>query len=205
MKYIYMPDTYNYNLINQNFKNEEDFINAQVKYRMEIEKIIKNYIDFTNIDKYIKSKNIEVPKVLDKEYNFYHKYSTLGSDYIYLRNNYHVENLSTEELEYLINSSNIESNFFNKTIKKVMFENNTFFGSATDENLVSSNSLIFEFSYDQTKCKDLEQLHKIKEIIKDISEKIKTNMKNLFNLNCSFIIYNSIPDYYYNEQNNLIK
>ena len=98
MEYIYIPDSYNNNLMKEKFKNEEEFLNTQVLYRQKFESILEQYIDFNLIDRVIKNKNINIPTIEDTKYNFYHKYSTLNSKYIFLRNNFDVENLTKEEI-----------------------------------------------------------------------------------------------------------
>lgn len=201
MRYIYLPDSYDYNLINLKFNDFKEFVDLQVLYRNCIEKILMSNISFIKLEEYILSQGVDIPKVDDKEYNFYHKYSTLGSDYIFLRNNIHIERLSREELERLKSNSNLDINFYLETIAKVLFEagDETFFGPAIAENSVKSNSLVFEFSFDQSKCSSLGQLNKIHEIIEKIFKMMDKELKEKLNLESSFIIYRAIPDYYYSD------
>lgn len=206
MKYTYIPNSYNPKTIESKFKNEEDFVAVQVLYRHGLEELIKKFIDFKQLDEYILLKKVIVPKVEDKEYNFYHKYSSLESDYIFLRNNFHVENLSEEEIR-MLREGDINGNvdFFASTLANVLFEDgtNTFFGPPSDSTEVNSQSVVFEFAYDQTVCTDLGQLRDIEQIGKEVFKQIEEYMKKFFNLPTSFLVYKSIPDLYYREVENV--
>lgn len=202
MKYIYVPDSYNSSMIETKFQNEEEFLSMQVLYRKYFESLLRRFIDFKQIDEYIQKKQVVIPKVRDGEYNFYHKYSNLESDYVFLRNNFHVENLSSEELEFLKKSSTANDvDFLRQTFSRVIFEEGdaTFFGTPSSSTEVKSKSVVFEFAYDQTECVDLKQLKAIEEIMREVFTQIEEYMKKCFNLPVSFLVYKSIPDLYYRE------
>lgn len=198
MNYVYIPDSYNNNLIKEKYKSEEEFLNIQILYRQKFESILKKYIDFKSIDIVIKNKNINIPEVEDTEYNFYHKYTTLDSKYVFLRNNFHVENLTKDEIKRLLTNDINDVTFFNSTLSKVIFEDGdeTFFGIPTDEVKIKSRSLVFEFAFDQTKIENIEELKEINNIIKQTEEYLKENIKGVFRATPSFIVYNSIPNLY---------
>lgn len=198
MNYSFIPDTFNYNLASTKFSNLEAFIQCQINYKMKFEQFISRYINFEQVQNYINSQNVSIPKMCDEDYNFYHKYSNVGSSYIYIRNNYHVENLSEVEIQKLINND-VNDDFFRDTFRKVIFEKGEkiFFGVPLDENLVKSQSIIFEFAYNQLKCETVEQFNNI---VKIINESFRILEKSLFehlNLQSSLIIYNGIPDIFY--------
>lgn len=205
MKYIYIPNSFNKDHIESKFNSEEEFLECQIKYRKLFEEKLCEYIDFQKLDQLIKEQNIEVPMVEDNEYNFYHKYSYIGSKYIFIRNNYHVENLSNEEIRAILELDKWDNTTFNDTIRKCLYEEGTetFFGVAMDELLVKSDSLVFEFSYDQKKCTNMEQLNKIKLIIDTCFNMIKSSIENIVNSKCSFIVYNAIPDLFYQERKDI--
>lgn len=198
MEYVYSPDSYNYNLINEKFKSNQEFVELQIAYRTGLEKLLKEVIDFKEIEAYILNSGVDVPKVNDKEYNFYHKYSTLESDYLFLRNNFHVENLSKEELDNLRNSSKCDLDFFKKTLNNVIFEagDATFFGIPVPTNLVKSKSIVFEFAYNQLECETIEQLVKIQGISDNIFKVLESRIRNNLNLDSSFVVYQAVVDYY---------
>ena len=205
MKYMYFPNSYDENLKMSKFKDDNEFLSAQIQYKMMFEKIIDSYITSSKIDASINSYNIDIPVVDDRIYNFYHRYSKLQSKYVYVRNNYHVENLSQEEIDLLLHQEEITKDFFDKTLERVLFENGdkTFFGPAVDSNLVKSKSIVFEFAYDQKKCTSVEQLITIENVIYRVSQYIENCLKSKINIPVSFITYKAIPDIYYKEENDL--
>ena len=194
MKYKFMPDTLFY------FKMDgisfEEYLELQNKYRVELEKILMEYVDFSEIDRKIKQE-IDLPVLDDKEYNYYHKFSTLKSNYIYLRNNYHIENLSTEELQKL-RSDFIDKKIINDTFSKVLFEEGdyTFFGIPVMDYSAPSKSMVFEFAYDQIQLKTIPELSIVDKIFEEISSSIQKNVESSFPVSVSFIRYNGIPDIY---------
>ncbi len=198
MNYNYIPNSYNNLLVQDKFNNNNSFVNMQLLYRKGLENLIKKFIDFEKIDKYISDSNFTIPMVKDKDYNFYHKYSTLNSNYIYLRNNFHVENLTDDEIKILKENEILDVEFYNKTLERVIYEDGdfVFFGTPIDENLVKSKSIVFEFAYDQKKCTSLEQLKEIKQIIDYSFEYIGLRIKENMAIPISFIKYNAIVDIY---------
>ena len=194
MKYKYVPDTYDYSIIDKRFNNEE-FIELQNKYREFLEKLLKNFIDFKDIDNKI-NQIMKVPKKEDLDYNFYHKFSSLNSNYIYLRNNYHIEKLNDDEINILRNNK-IDYEFLRNTINRVINEegDKIFYGSQVLKNLVDTKGLVFEFAYDQLQLLDVKELINIEKIIKVIDQFLKSNLNKL-NLPVSMVTYNGINDIY---------
>ena len=200
MKYKYIPDSFNNELISSKFKNDDEFIYSQIIYRKGFEKILNEVIDFNKINQYILSTKIDIPEAYDKEYNFYHKYSNINSKYIFLRNNFHVEKLSTEEIGQLLNKT-VDKDFYNNTLEKVIFEDGfeTFYGIPMNENKALSKSIVFEFSYNQKKCTDVNQLMEIKKICEEVCNMIETELKQFTQIPISFIIYDCISNEYKND------
>ena len=205
MNYKYMPNSFDEKLKKEKYDDDNKFLIAQIKYKELFEKIIDSFIETDQIDLYISQKNIDIPFINDDEYNFYHKYSNLKSKYIYIRNNYHVENLSKEEIDELLYSNKLDMNFINKTLNKVIFEegDESFFGLPTNSSLADSKSIVFEFAYNQKECKSIEQLKDIEGIIKEINQFIENKLKSKINIKISFITYKAIPDIYSIEENNI--
>ncbi len=207
MKYNYIPDSYNRKELEKKFKSEDEFISIQILYRHGLEDLIKKFINFQKLDEYIMLKKVIVPKVDDKAYNFYHKYSSLGSDYLFLRNNFHVENLTAEEIESIKNGTELNNvDFFIRTLARVIFEAGdfTFFGPPSNSTEVNSKSVVFEFAYDQTECTDIKQLKDIEQIAAEVFKQVEEYMSRFFNLPVSFLVYKSIPDLYYRENDNVV-
>ena len=96
---------------------------------------------------------------------------------------------------------------FGKTLKKVLFEkgNSTFMGTPMDETSVLSQSIIFEFAFNQKECTSVEQLKKIKEVSKECFKMIGTCINEKFDISVSYLIYNAIPDIFYSSNNDNVK
>ena len=162
-EYKFYPNSYNYTLIKDKGISLEHFLKLQIKYRNNFEKLLMGIFDFKKIDDYIDSFGKKIPTVNDLEYNFYHKFSLLGSKYIYFRNNIHIENLSLNEIEIInasiINDVDLDSKFLLETYSKVLYEDGdiVMFGIPLEKNGVFSKSLVFEFTYNQKEFSNVEQ------------------------------------------------
>lgn len=146
--------------------NDEQFLSLQIKYKQLFEKMVISQLDFSSIEE--KLKEHHYPIVNDKDYNFYRKYSTLGSDYIYFRNNIHLERLTEEEIKKLI-SGNINIDFLKNTYERVLYEDGdiTFLGEPSDSTRVPSKSIILELAIDFPEIQDLESALLIDDIVED--------------------------------------
>ena len=80
MQYKYIPNSIK---IIDNI-SYDDFLKLQIKYRESLEALIKKYVSFEEVDKIIENLNFSIPLIQDQEYNFYHKFSTLGSKYVFI-------------------------------------------------------------------------------------------------------------------------
>ena len=138
MEYIFIPNS---------IDNKKENFAIQIKYKNEVEKLLSKFIEFSMLDDKIREVSNVFP-VDDYEYNFYHKFSVLKSDYIFLRNNIHIENLTPEEQEKIKNNE-ISDEFILETIPKVLFEDSgkSFFGKQVLEYLANSKSIVFEIAY----------------------------------------------------------
>lgn len=202
MNYIFVPSINDKNTLNI---PRDELLNYRIAYKQLAEKIISSIINFSIIDEYISNNNYDVPAVSDFDYNFYHKFSSLGSKYMFLRNNIHIERLTADEIKELIN--NPTRDFFQKTYRKVLFESennsNTFFGSPRPKTEVKANSLVFEFAYDMKKTNSMNQINQIdalviefKKFVEEISQKI--------GVETSFLEYNAIPDIFLPDNEKII-
>ena len=191
MKYI--PDT----CVNDNRLDDDMYLILQTNYRNGFIKYLSSFVDF---DKFINElNNSDIPVIEDKQYNFYHNDYSINSDYLFIRNNIHIEKLSDEDLAYLsrIDSNDDKDNdFYKRTYKNVMFETGEYVSYGlfpNDSNIKRADAIVFEFAYDQKKCENLEQLNKIKETIKNVSNEIKKSMNDA-GIECDFIEYKAIPE-----------
>lgn len=195
--YIYNPNTYNYELMEQ--KNlTSDFVTLQVKYRESIEALFKRFYNFQKLDDlFIQLGGVPFN---DKEYNFYHKYSTLGSQFVYLRNNYHIELLTETEIAFIrnciSNGTLLSDDFIKKTAIKVLLEkgNTICFNYVTLENFIFSKSFIFEFVYDVLACSSVAQIKALENLIKDTEKALKRTFKDELEIPIDGIVYTGSPD-----------
>ena len=198
MKYIILPETVKYDKI-KNIK-EEEFINLQIKYRNYLCSILNKLIDFNIIDKELTG-IVNLPIIEDREYNFYHLDSKLDSNYLYLRNNIHIENLTDEELDILKNDA-MNEEFIKSTIERVLFEEGDYaiFGSFSKDFLAKSNSIVLELSFERIKLKGMEERIKSDDCI-DFIKNYFENIK-VFDIPISIIVYEGLPDIYKNNNMN---
>ena len=101
MKYNYVPDTYDRDLIREKFKDDDEFLQCQLAYKKAFEIVLNKVYDFKGIDDKVNSNGL-VPKVLTNDQDFYHQNSNLQNNYVYLRNNFHVEKLDKEDILLLL-------------------------------------------------------------------------------------------------------
>ena len=198
----YIPDTY----IKDDRVDTNTFIELQYKYREGFLKYLSTIINFGEIDEEISKYDVEIPTIDDQEYNFYHHDSLIGSNYLYLRNNIHLERLDDEELKRLV-SGEEDVKYYADTYKKVLYEDGDSISYGIypdDSNTVKSKAIIFEFAYDQTKTKSIEDLLKTKKcyenIFSIINEKLGEN-----NIETDFLVYKGIPKIFVKEEKEVTK
>ena len=192
MKYNYVPDTYDRDLIKEKFKDDDEFLKCQLEYKKAFESILNKVYDFKSIDKKVNSIGF-VPKPITDANFFYHQTSTLQNNYVFLRNNFHVERLDNEDIENLKNGI-ITQDLFNRTLQDVIFEGGdaTFIGKPIKKNLVKSKSLYFEFGYDVYEVDDYEFVEQIENIRDQVFEEIEEALKGKIEIPISFITNNSL-------------
>lgn len=201
MKYKYVPDSYDMEALEKKNISYNEFLNMQVKYRQSFEKLLKKYLNFKQLDTILNKIGFEIPTIQDIDYNFYHKFSTLNSNYFFLRNNIHIENLSADEMQtlmsLLLDNTEIDEQFILKTFQKVLFEDvaSTFYGIPVDTNLVSGKTLIFEFAYNEQKC-SLEQSKEINQLYLKLKIAIENVLKKCINCPIDFIINDGFENIY---------
>lgn len=193
MDYTYIPDSFNYKYIKERFDQKNSFLDLQIKYKMGFEKFLLSHLDMEKISRELVSVGFAIPKIEDTTANFYRKFSQLGNPYIYIRNNYHVERLTDEELAIL--NSNPTSEFFSKTFPKVMFEDGktVFYGIPRVETECDAKSITFEFAFDKVACQTMEEIISIEDAIERCKAAIKAQLQDRYGLPISFVVYTGIP------------
>jgi hypothetical protein len=198
----YIPDTY----IKDSRVDNDTFLELQYKYREGFLKYLSTIINFGTIDEEIKKYDVDIPVLDDQDCNFYHCNSPLGSNYLYLRNNIHLERLDDEELKHLAKGEE-DINYYVDTYQKVLYEDGdlTSYGIyPNDMNTVKSKALIFEFAYDQTQTKSVDDLLKTKKCYEDIFSFINDKLSEK-NIDVDFLVYQGIPRMFAKEEKEATK
>ena len=166
---MFIPDTIDYSKAYSLGFDDEQFLSLQVKYKQLFERMVISQIDFSSVEQRLHDSHY--PIVNDNDYNFYRKYSTLGSNYIYFRNNIHIERLTEEEIKELT-SETINMDFLRNTYEKVLYEDGdiTFLGDPSDSTRVPSKSIILELAVDFKEIQDLESALLIDDIVEDYKD-----------------------------------
>lgn len=194
----YNPNTISVSKMKALGIDERMFLQCQQKYRESFESILKKYVSFERFDQKLENSGAIV--LNDIDYNIYHKYSTLGSKYIFFRNNFHIENLSKEEFfqfqKYLFDETMLPLDFLQKTFLKVLFEegHSVFVNSVVEKNVVLSKSFIFEIAYDFLKIEDVKQLKEIEKCIQSVVQDLKNIFEKKTNIPISVVVYTASPD-----------
>lgn len=199
--YKYIPDTHDQRKIDGRFSDNEEFVKTQKEYKSLFENYLYDELNFEAINLYVMSRRLDIPVIQDHDYNFYHDGSGLRNQYIYVRNNYHVERLSDEDLETL-RSGNADEEYLKRTMASVLFEepDKAFFGPATLDYLADSESIVFEFAFDQKRVETIEELNKIKLLKEDSFKVIGDQMQKSLQIPVSFFTYNGIPEMFKKER-----
>lgn len=193
MEYVYNPDSYDYGILFKKDISQDEFVKLQVKYKESLEKVLMSVLNFKSIDPAMIKNGLNIPVLEIPDNNFYQKFSTLGSKYLFLRNNIHIERLTDEEIEEifesLFNDEDLSKEFIMNTLDKVISEDGdtTMYGTPLLENEISSKSLVFEFAYDDKKC-SLEDGKKIAKYLQVLFKQIKDILENKLNMRVEFII-----------------
>lgn len=192
MKYNYVPDTYDRDLIKEKFKDDDEFLKCQLEYKKAFESILNKVYDFSGIDEKVNSDGL-VPKPITDAHFFYHQTSNLHNNYVFLRNNFHVERLDKEDIENLKNGI-ITQDLFNRTLPDVIFEggDETFIGQPINKNLVKSKSIYFEFGYNEYDVDDYELVEQIESKRDQIFKEIEEAIKGKIGIPLSFITNDSL-------------
>lgn len=196
MKYTYIPQSFDESKILTKFANQEAFLQTQIKYKTLFEQYLATTVDFVKMERIIQGSGLEIPKIAKRDNNFYYFYSSLGSEYFFVRNNYHVENLTQEEIMELQSGRNITEGFLKATFQKVLFEegDKTFFGIPRSETMAKSKSLVLEFAYNQKKCTTISQLNSIEELSSRCLSALGKEIEGKLGIECSFLTNNGMND-----------
>ncbi len=199
MEYRYLPDSYDYKELFQKNISANEFLKLQVKYKQSFENLLKSIVYFNNIDLSIEKLDVKIPTNDISDNNFYKKFSSLGSKYIFLRNNIHIERLSDDEINEIygaiMNNCDLSPEYLQQTLEKVLFEDGDFvyYGTPINKNKTSSRSIVFEFSYNDKEC-SIEEGKKIENYCKILFGQISILIQSKINTSIEFIISEGFED-----------
>ena len=111
------------NLIDNDNNLTEQYINITSTYKYLFELVLKQSLNLKSYDDALVNSNLEFTKVDDDKMDIYQYYSNMGLNYIYLRNNIYIENLTEEERKFILDKYN--SNNLEVDNNVVQFINNT--------------------------------------------------------------------------------
>ena len=193
--------------------NENDYTkyNSLVNiYKYLFTKYLETKIDLQKYDNEILNSNLDFGMMPDNYRNDYQKNSYLNLNYIYIRNNFYVEKLNVEEINYLLNIDidncvlNSETiNLIETTFRDVINDNyrhdkyldntNACYGSFIPSNIVDSKSLVLCIQYGKntTKYTDEEYLknRKMKQIFLDnLKNRIRLDFSDILDINTTVLI-----------------
>lgn len=201
-KYNYFPNSYNLDKIKELNLDDEFFLTMQEYYKKYFEILLSKIVNFKSIDDYISTIGISIPIINDKNYNFYHKNSYLKSEYVFLRNNIHIENLTKEEINKIksciISNEELDTQFLLNTFKKVLYEEGDFsmYGIETDDCILNSRSLVFELAFNQKDFVSTNQIMLVEKLEEMLNKILIDTVKKTLDTEVSLLKYNGIPDIY---------
>ncbi|MDF9824221.1 hypothetical protein M2475_000579 [Breznakia sp. PF5-3] len=121
----YYPKTYDIELAKEKGLISEDldtlseyYLEVQGLYRIVLEDKLKRELDLGNFEKKLEELDTYFQPYLGKvdKYEGYQQFTTMDLPYLFLRNNLHIENLSDEDLELLIQKLTIEDPIHDKDL-----------------------------------------------------------------------------------------
>ena len=92
----------------------------------------------------------------------------------------------------------MEDNEIKDTMNRVLFEdgNETFVGIPSEDTMVNSKSIVFEFAYNKRIKETREQAKSISDIIENTEKQLIESFKNQNGYEISFVVYNFVTDIY---------
>lgn len=198
MKYNYYPNTIDLELINQ--KNiDSDYVLLQQKYIESFEFYIMQKMDIKKYDLIITQFSSDISNINDIDNNIYKKSSALKSDYIYLRNNIHIERLEMDEIDEIrnaiIKNNILPFSFIKKTIYLMINEGNKkiSYGYDSFDDYFDPNIFIFEFSYFSSKINNAINFLEIKKHFNKVADMFCREFSEKFDCKSTYRIYMGLP------------
>jgi hypothetical protein len=103
----YTPNSFNYaaarekNLIGADNTLTDDYLRLQSAYVARFYSYLNKAVDITQYDDALTNSKYNFVPIAQETQNVYQRYGSFGNKYIYLRNNFHIERLSSDDLHLL--------------------------------------------------------------------------------------------------------
>lgn len=176
-----------------------EYLFSKIELKKYDDEIANSVLDFYKV------------KVINPTYNMLDEYN--GMNYIYILNNFFVENLSDKNLEIFKNSlinddindeklSSIVDSTYKDVLKMDCYgeKNQNFnvcYGSSAPFNFARNDALVLKIYYgitehNEEKEEALERFKKIDKFIDELSKQLKTEIEEKLNINCDILTEQTI-------------
>jgi len=172
-------------------------------YKSFFEQYVKEILPLELIDKNMKGSDLNFDKIKDEDKDFYQSTSTMNFSYIYLRNNFYVEKLSLEDIEFLMSKNEFDNDvreFIKRTYKNIINpyeeEKTVFYGPENQGYMCNSTDVVIGIRYDEFEQGTLsdsefeERFFNQKRLVKQLSTVLEIAGPSQFNMNIRCIHYN---------------
>lgn len=161
IEYEYPQERNNDLLEEKGFKiddGDNEYFKLLNNYKKLFENYLKEKLPLQLIDDNMKKSDLKFVPIKEEDMDFYQISSTMGLDYIYLRNNLYIEKLNKEDLELLSTLETYDDkakDFINRTYLTVInpYENDEkrimFYGPENGKHLCDSTDVVLGIRYDE--------------------------------------------------------
>jgi hypothetical protein len=151
----FRPDLFREKGLGEEAPNERYFL-LMSRYKRILEAFLLEKLPLKLIDKNMKESKLDFRPIPEAKQDYYQKSSGMGLDYIYLRNDLHIEKLTLEELRFLEAKSSFDEEakaFLVSTAERVVnpFDEVrlVFYGPQNGRFLCDSNAIVIGIRYDE--------------------------------------------------------
>lgn len=162
--YMY-PQIINNDLLKEkgfNIYEDNFYFKLLNRYKIFLEQYLKEKLCLDLIDENLEKSPLGFEKIKDEDKDFYQKTSTMGLNYIYLRNNIYIEHLKDEDIEFLSKQSEYNDTtkeFIKRTCVSVInpYEDNKiiFYGPENQKHICDSTDIVLGIRYDEFATKGM--------------------------------------------------
>ncbi len=139
-----------------NIYEDNSYFELLNRYKSFLEQYLKEKLCLDLIDENLEKSPLGFEKIKDEDKDFYQKTSTMGLNYIYLRNNIYIEHLKDEDIEFLSKQSEYNDTtkeFIKRTCISVInpYEDSKiiFYGPENQKHICDSTDIVLGIRYDE--------------------------------------------------------